>query len=443
VALGVLTVVTVLALVAAAAAITSNHQSFRDRNSKRSYQAASAGLQTANYQTTLLQPGLQQCVVKDPLTGALSVASVQADGWCAPQVENLADGSSYAEQVSAGTLVDSNGQTLVVRKIVSTGTVNGVTRRIAMTSSATTAMPLFPHGYAAVSLAPIDWGNTVKVTGKVGSNGDIQLGNQAEICGDATPGPDGQVTTSGTAHVCGGYSTTAAQQPFALDPVNQGNARTQNDNIRITNALSAQNPKPAPTDACTSCGGVSWSESARVLELSGSATLTLGGGVYSFCKVTLRNSAQLKVAANATVKIYVDGPDPGTDPPSGCTGTGMGSVTLNNVSGIVNLNSSPTTLQLYMVGSPTVATTLDLANAFTSNILMAVYAPYSTVYMHNFLRVIGAVAAKTVQMQNDTQITYDPRVADIRGGSIPLYRSTRDSVECTSKPTGAAVDSGC
>src|SRR5207247_6627338 len=100
-ALAVLAVVAILALAAAAAAVTASHQSFRDRNAKRAFQAAAAGVQTANYRTTLLQPGLQQCVIKDPSTGNLSVGPVQADGWCAPQAENLDDGSTYAQQVSA------------------------------------------------------------------------------------------------------------------------------------------------------------------------------------------------------------------------------------------------------------------------------------------------------------------------------------------------------
>ena len=129
-ALAVLAIVTVLALAAAAAAVTASHQSFRDRNAKRAFQAAAAGVHTANYRTTLLQPGLQQCVIKDPSTGDLSVGPVQADGWCAPQTESLDDGATYTQQVSAGTLVVANGQQLMQREIVSTGLVNGVTRRV-------------------------------------------------------------------------------------------------------------------------------------------------------------------------------------------------------------------------------------------------------------------------------------------------------------------------
>ena len=135
----------------------------------------------------------------------------------------------------------------------------------------------------------------------------------------------------------------------------------------------------------------------------------------------LQNSAQLKVAVNATVRIYMDSPDH-------CGGTtGMGSVSLQNQSGILNLNSDPTTLQLYLVGSPSIPTTVEFANSFASTMLMAIYAPYSTVFLSNNVSITGAVA----------------RVDNITGGGIPVYRSTQKWVECTSAPPNAAVNSGC
>jgi type II secretory pathway pseudopilin PulG len=432
-ALAVLAVVTLLALAGAAAAVTASHQSFRDQNAKRAFQAAAAGVQTANYRTTLLQPGLQQCVIKDPSTGDLSVGPVQADGWCAPQTESLDDGASYTQQVSAGTLVVANGQQLVQREIVSTGLVNGVKRRVDVRTGAATTAPLFPVGYAAVSLAPVSYGNTVTINGNFGSNGDIDLSNQATVCGNATPGPGGQVTTANQAHVCAGYSTQPATQPFTLDPVDQGQAPTQNDNARIASALAGT----TGGDSCTTCGNVGWNPDTRVLSLSNNATLTLGGNTYSFCRLDLQNSAQLKIAVNATVRIYIDSPEH-------CGSTaGMGSVSLQNSSGILNLNSDPTTLQLYMVGSPSIPTTLDFANSFATTMLISIYAPYSTVFLHNSVSITGAVAAASVPIQNNSSITYDQRVGNITGGGIPVYRSTRKWVECSSTPPGAAVNSGC
>ena len=234
-------------------------------------------------------------------------------------------------------------------------------------------------------------------------------------------------------HVCAGYSTQPATQPFTLDPVDQGSAPTQNSNARISSAIAGT----AGGDSCTTCAKVGWDPNTRVLSLTNNATLTLGGNTYSLCRLDLKNSAQLKVAVNATVRIYIDSPEH-------CGGTaGMGSVSLQNSSGILNLNSDPTTLQLYMVGSPDIPTTLDFANSFASTMLMAIYAPYSTVFLHNGVSITGAVAAASVPIQNGSSITYDQRVANITGGGIPVYRSTRKWVECTSTPPDAVVNSGC
>src|SRR4051794_3508297 len=75
----VLMVVTILAGVAAAGAIKANHQSFRERNSKRAFQAAVGGAQSANYQATLMQPVPTRCVVDSG--GTLTVQDGAA-GWC-------------------------------------------------------------------------------------------------------------------------------------------------------------------------------------------------------------------------------------------------------------------------------------------------------------------------------------------------------------------------
>lgn len=432
-ALAVLAVIAVLGLAAAAAGITTSHQSFRDRSAKRAFQAAAAGVQTATYRTTLLQPTTQQCVVKDPSTGDLALGPVQANGWCAPQMESLDDGATYTQQVSAGTLVMSNGQELVQREIVSTGLVSGVKRRVAVRTSAATAASLFPLGHAVVSLASVSYGNTVTINGDLGSNGDIHLAGEATICGNATAGVSGELTTANTGHVCAGYSTLTASQPYVLDPVDEAPMASPTGNARITSALAGT----GGGDTCTTCGKVNWDAGTRVLSLTNNATLTLGGNTYSFCRLDLQNTAQLKVAVNATVKIYIDSPEH-------CGGaSGMGSVSLKNASGILNLNTDPTTLQLYMLGSPSTPTLFDFANAFASTMLITIYAPYSTVYLHNSVRITGAVAAASVPIQNNSSITYDQRVGDITGGGIPVYRSTRKWVECSSVPPGAAVNSGC
>jgi len=84
-----------------------------------------------------------------------------------------------------------------------------------------------------------------------------------------------------------------------------------------------------------------------VLRLSGSSTLTLTGNVYSLCHLKLENNAQLIIGARdptVPLKIYIDAPE-------NCPGVvNGGSVWLEHDSTIVNVNSDPTTLQLYPIG---------------------------------------------------------------------------------------------
>jgi hypothetical protein len=435
VALAVLFLVWGLATVSLRGALTSQTQTQRDRNVKRALQAANAGVDAQIYRFNLLQPGSLQCVTLS--LGTLTVSALQPDGWCAPQSEDLGESSSYTARMSKAIAINPNGQALVQRSVVSTGYSAGVRRRVLTRITAATGEPIFPGGYAGVSLNSLDVGNNVNVNGGLGTNGNVVLKNFAAVCGDATPGPGKSLSIQNNAHVCGGYSVSSAETPFNLQPVDQGNAPTVNDNERIGDP-----PSSTSSDPCTSCSNIDWNPSTRVLNLRNNSTLTLGGSVYSFCRLDLDNTAQLKIAARplgTAVRIYIDSPE------SCGGGNGMGSVSVRNNSSIVNMNSDPTTLQLYVVGSPTVATSVDFSNGLdiASDMIMAVYAPNSTVTLRNNVRLTGAIAARQLVLQNNATLTYHDRIADITSGSlIRLYRSA-EFRECSNDQETTAVDSGC
>ena len=155
----------------------------------------------------------------------LTLEPVQADGWCRDQTEDLGDGASYSYRVKAGAQVNVNGQSLIQRKVVAIGTVNGVKRRTATVIGSDTGLSLF-GGYAVISLEDFNMPNSSQIVGNTGSNGNISLSNSAEICGNATPGVGKSFTTSNSAHLCPGFSAVAATQPFVLNPVDQGIAPT-------------------------------------------------------------------------------------------------------------------------------------------------------------------------------------------------------------------------
>jgi hypothetical protein len=435
VALAILFLVWGLATVSLRGALTAQTQTQRDRNVKRALQAATAGVDAQIYRFNLLQPGSLECVTVS--LGVLTVSALSADGWCAPQSEDLGDNVSYTARVSRAIAVSPNGQALVQRSVISTGYSNGVRRRVLTRITAATGEPIFPGGYAGISLSSLDVGNNVNVTGGLGTNGNVVLKNFAEVCGDATPGPGKSLSIQNNAHVCGGYSITPAGTPFNLQPVDQGNAATVNDNLRIGDP-----PSSTSLDPCTSCSNVSWNPATKVLSLANNSTLTLGGTVYSFCRLDLDNTAQLKIPARplgSAVRIYIDSPEH-------CGGgNGMGSVSVRNNSSIVNMNADPATLQLYVVGSSTIATSVDFSNGLDlpQDMIMAVYAPNSTVTLRNNVRMTGAVAARQLVLQNNASLTYHDRIADITSGSlIRLYRSA-EYRECSNDQETSEVDSGC
>ena len=435
VALAVLFLVWGLALVSLREALGAQHQTQRDRDVKRALQAAGAGVDAMLYRFNLIQPGSLQCITLT--AGTLSVTALGSDGWCPAQSEDLGDGVTYTARVSPAISIRPNGQALVQREVVSTGAANGIQRRVFERITAATGEPVFPGGYAGVSLTALSVGNNVDISGGLGTNGNILLKNFAHVCGDTTPGPGKALTIQNNAGVCPGYSVSPAATPFNLQPVDQGNAPTVNDNLRIGNP-----PGPASLDTCTSCGSIDWNPATRVLKLNNNATLTLGGNVYSLCRLELNNSAQLKIAARApgtAVRIYVDSPE------SCGGGNGMGSVSVRNDSAIVNMNADPTTLQLYVVGSSTINTTVDFSNgvSLATSMVMAVYAPYSTVTLNNNVSLTGAIAARSLVLQNHASLIYSDRIADITTGSmLRLYRSA-EYRECGGDQETSAIDSGC
>ena len=433
VAIAVLFAVAGLATVAARAAIVSNHQSFRDNNAKRAVQAANAGLQTAVYQTNLMQPGSNQCVLKDMSTGALSNGAVQADGWCAPQTEDLGDGGSYAVQVSrTGPGAMINGQNRVPRTVVATGTVNGVRRRATLAVKADLGEPVFPLGFGLFLRDSFTAKNTLNISGGLGSNGNITFGNANRICGPVTWAP-GQQFQQGTGNDYCGNIPQQATAPFPFQPVDLALA-IPNDNDRITRAVTGS--PTTPKDTCSNCNQIDWTPTTRVLKLNSTSVLTLSGDAYLVCRLEIGSSATLQIASRSTpMRIYIDTPE-------NCGGgTGMGSVDI--FGDIVNLNSAANTLVLMMAGSATQATSITFTKNVTTPWPMAIYAPNSTIDAKNNLYIKGSLVAKSLTVKNSLTIENDSSLDSLISGSAIRFFERESYKECTNAPTGSAPDSGC
>jgi hypothetical protein len=282
-------------------------------------------------------------------------------------------------------------------------------------------------GYAVISLNDLNLPNSARIAGNAASNGNISVVNNGEICGNATYGPGKQFTTENLGHLCPGFTSEAASQPFVLNPVDQGDAATANNNAFI----GAQ-------DTWTRPDRISWDPTTRALRLQNGATLTLTGNVYSFCSLEIDNNSELQISPRSTpLKIYMDAPE-------NCPGvSNAGSAILRNGGAIRNLNSDPATVQFYMMGSSTSETKLDYDNNFQTTVNMLIYAPQSSVSFENYTSITGAVAAKKVSLENNTSVIWHESADDVTiDGLLPLFRR-QAWVECTTNVTGTAPDAGC
>jgi len=437
VALAVLFVTAGLATVAAREATTSTHQSLRDESAKRAIQAAVSGVKNAVYQTNLVQPAATSCAGRNG-SGQLTAQAVAANGWCTAMSETLSDGATYSEQVSQATNVVANSITVAQRQVSSTGTANGVTRRVLYTIQAATGAQLFPTGYAMLADQSISMKNNSKVTGGLASNGSINLKNNSNVCGNITAGPGKTYTHGPNTTVCAGYSTANATQPFAIQPVDLTQA-TPNDNQRITNGIANSGTNK---DSCGStCSKISWNATTRVLTLNTGAVLTLSGNKYFFCRLELKGGSDLQIASRTTpLEVYIDKPE-------NCSGvSGAGNVVFASSSDFVNLSSNPAVFVLKVAGSSTIATSIDLSgndSTGASAVIMAVYAPNSNITYANNLNFTGALVAKSIDLKNNAVITYDSRVTGLTSGSAVRFYQGYDYKECTGAPTGSTPDTGC
>jgi type II secretory pathway pseudopilin PulG len=428
-AVAMLLIIGILAAVTVGVAMTSNSEAGRDQRVKRALAAADSGIRTASYRINVLRPGSGQCVKQSPSTGDLLIEGMGPGGWCLAQTEDLGGGASYSYRVSSPQEVVLNGQYLVQRKLVSTGIAGSVKRRVLAVVDAATGAPLFVSGNALISMDQINLSNSARIDGGVASNGDIYVANNAALCGNVAPGPGGQLITQNGGGLCPGFSSQAASDPLVLEPVDQGNAPTTNDNSRI-----------GSQDTWTSPSQIEWTPAARTLKLKNNSSLTLGGNVYSFCHLEITNNAQLIVAARdpgTAVRIYVDAPE-------NCGSVSdAGSVKLSNAGSIVNLNSDPTTLQLYVAGSASSPTSVDLQSKPQAPLNVVIYAPRSTVTMTNQTRLVGAIAGKRASIDNNSSITWNDEVAKLKTKSLlDVFRRQRWS-ECTAEPPGPTPDAGC
>jgi hypothetical protein len=431
---------TIASMALAGAAVVSSvdvqRGTSRDSSSKSSIAAADAGAGVAmmrlNRYTTALN-------TTNPCLGvsgeSLVVTGKAGDGWC-PAVSGSVGTATYSYRVTPQA-----GGTM---SVVATGTAGGVSRRIDITFTATTVgSALSAEGLIGLEDLEID--NNADARVGVGTNGNIYIHNNANVCGNIRHGVGKKATFDNNGTQCSGYGITEGNVSLpAVSTFMPTDIATNNSNYRLvkcTQTSPTKLPAGCQSDTYSNSWGSTdpWSSSTRTISTSNNATLTLSGGDYFICKLLLSNNSHLIMAELATIRLFFDTPE-------NCgLSSGTKQVDISNNANITSTGYQPSQGKfnvpgLYLMGSPTINTKVEWSNNSGTNELV-LYAPNSEIELSNNATFIGTIAGKKVHLSNNAIVKQDSGFQPPQFGGATLYQR-QSYVECTGA-TVSPPNAGC
>lgn len=439
-----------MAGVAVSTSIQSQGGTVRDQESKSALAVAESGVAQA-----LLQFNRYGLVSESDPCAPLGTGSPDPEtGWCGPVTGTAVDDGEVTYWARPlATEFDNDEVAFTELEVVAEGAIDGVTRRVDVTAGSSAGQEVFAKAQVK-SKDGISLDQNAEIHAGSATNGDIVLEGKegAKQCGTATvgigkelidPGEDGYFTDI----ECGTAGGAPEEEEITLDPVTQGEVPTENDNDRLfqldrisgnknTVCFDGLNGKG---NSDTSCGG-------RELRIGSNSTVTLGGSVYSFCKLTLDSNSSLYIKAQPgeTVYIYFDSPEAcgyaGEDEP-------VTQLELRSNSRITSESGQPASVSMLFVGSEEIDTQI-LLNSETAvdgpcEQNFVIYAPRTDVVFNSETRFCGAVAGKTVHLDSNSEIWTSSAVEQWRLPlTAPHYVANR-FVDCRADPVTGAPDAGC
>ena len=464
VASGMLLVIAILVVGFFSVSLRVNDTSVEDRSSKRALAAAEAGLQMAVYRLNQLNGTDESIREVSCLTGTTTPAWVlPTAGECPAITESIGNGGQYTYHVTheggaAGCVehpdIPATGDD---RCVTSTGTVNGVSRRV---QARVISRPLVPNfgttGLVGKSLV-YAW-NSINLTTNVGSNELVKFENSVNVHDNPALGVDGSILLftdgvydeGGSVNVDGnGGNPVEVTVPFDMPVPNFEPVETSNNNDLLPNSVF---------------DGLAAGRHRRRFKLGNSQTYTMAPGTYHFCNVELGNSASLRFthAGGQPTRIFVDSPSregsicEGQADPAGTFGADN-SVLIN-----VDVGQREELLEVYLYGtdhndtrSPySWCTDLNgggLEGECKSDFMLdnsvdfygSVYAPNSTVQAHNSVDIFGSIASDGIRFYNS--INFQLTLPAIDDRIIPASAAERKGwTECRPElAVSTDPESGC
>ncbi len=411
-----------LAGVAVMSSIDVQQGTKRDSDSKSAIAAADAGANVALLRLNRYASALTSSTPCIGLSGGtLVVTTVSKDGWC-PEVTGTVGSSTYAyrvtPQVSGGTM-----------SVVATGADGSVSRREAITFKATTVgSALSAEGLIGQEGITLD--NNADIRVGTGTNGDIYLKNNANVCGNIRHGVGKNATFGNNATQCKGYSITEGNVSLpAVSTFIPSDISTNNSNSRLVTCTGTNVPANCQLDTYDKKRSSTepWNPTTRTISTSNNATLTLGGGDYFICRLVLNNNVQLIMANTAHVRVFFDTPE-------NCgLKAGDLQIDVQNNATVTATGYQPSIGKydlpgFYLLGSPTIKTIASWSNN-AGNAEMVLYGPNTDIELSNNATFTGVIAGKTIHLDNNAIVKQDVGFEAPQIGGATLYQR-QSYVEC-------------
>jgi hypothetical protein len=231
--------------------------------------------------------------------------------------------------------------------------------------------------------------------------------------------------------------------------VNQGDVRTNNSNARwyADGTWFPVDPMtPHCTTTCWNPAATTTSPTYRHLNITSSAsrTLTLGGGNYSICKLTLGSNSNLYVQNGADVRIYFDAPEncPGLPMVDGC----YQQLEVSSNSRIAATGTGK--VALLFVGSDARPTCANFSSNTDANQAceqdFVAYGPRTHMRFASNSSFCGSIAGKSVQVDSNSTLRASNSSDDFElPSSVAGHYGVEGFVECVATTTATAPNSGC
>jgi len=442
----------------------------RDSGSKSAIAAADAGVNVAMMR---LNRGAEELGEEEPcLEGAEPV-----EGWCPPEFGTVG-GAEYTYQASAaGSGCGESGAYDLC--VVATGSANGASRRVFVSflgqSSSGSGGSSEEGSEEEESGSSEESGGGVEglvgedevvlsgnadVRVNVGTNGNLVSSGNATICGDIRHGIGKEWVKTQNSTQCSGYDETEGSQTLpSVYSFLPSDIETNNSNGRITKCSGGEPPE-CQQDSYNG----NWSSTkpfnpdTRRISLSGNTTLTVGGGDYWICSMSLSGNSQLIMAEGAQVRFFFDTPE-------NCNTSNQISLSGNNAITATGYQPGDSAFDMpgfFLLGSPNIATQANLSGNYSTSHEFVIYGPDTIINISGNATFKGVIAGKQINVSGNGKFEHDDGFSlppsidpwslsggegsesseEAEGSSGLGVLTPQFYVECTG-PAGAAPDTSC